>query len=179
MPELVRPDVRLVASFVEALREGHSRDTLRAETPEAIAAIAAEPAAFVRQVLNPPPSVVLPDGSIGERVPETHFWYAEGDQFLGAISVRHALNAILERWGGHIGYGVRPAARRQGYAHAMLAGVLDWTRAHLPLARVMLTVNAQNPASIAVIERAGGVLQDTIPHPWVPGDEGRRYWIAL
>jgi predicted acetyltransferase len=30
-----------------------------------------------------------------------------------------------------------------------------------------------------VIEKNGGVLQDTIPHPWIPGDEGRRYWISL
>ena len=30
-------------SFLEALREGYSRDTLRAETPESIAEIAADP----------------------------------------------------------------------------------------------------------------------------------------
>jgi predicted acetyltransferase len=61
----------------------------------------------------------------------------------------------------------------------MLAGMLDHCRTALPLDRVMLTVNTKNPASIRVIEKNGGVLQDTIAHPWVEGDEGRRYWIAL
>jgi len=44
---------------------------------------------------------------------------------------------------------------------------------------VLLTVNTQNAASIRVIEKNGGVLQDTVPHPWIEGDEGRRYWISL
>ena len=43
----------------------------------------------------------------------------------------------------------------------------------------MLTVSEQNPASMRVIERGGGVLQDRIPHPWVAGETGRRYWIDL
>jgi predicted acetyltransferase len=166
-------------SFVAALREGYSRDTLRPETPESIAAIAAEPEAFVRQQLHPPSTVVLPDGTLGERVPETHFWYVDGDEFLGAVSVRHPLNAMLEAWGGHVGYAVRPSARGRGHASAMLAGILAWARENLPLDRVTLTVNTRNAASIRVIEKTGGVLQDTIPHPWIEGDEGHRYWIAL
>lgn len=179
MPVLARPSLAHTASFVAAMREGYSRDTLRPETPETIAAIEADPAWFLSQLLDPPPTVVLPDGSIGERVPETVLWYVDGDDFLGAVSVRHSLTPLLAQWGGHIGYAVRPSARGRGYASAMLAGMLDHVRAHLPLERVMLTVNTKNPASIRVIEKNGGVLQDTVPHPWVEGDEGRRYWIAL
>lgn len=179
MPRLVRPAMAYMASFVEAMREGYSRDSLRAETPETVAQIAARPEWFVGQLLAPPATVVLPDGSLGERVPETMLWWVEDDEFLGSISVRHRLNELLERWGGHVGYAVRPPARGQGHATAMLAGMLDHIRATLPLERVMLTVNENNPASIRVIERNGGVLQDVIPHPWVPGDTGRRYWISL
>lgn len=179
MPELVRPAPAHMASFVDAMREGYSRDTLRPETPETIAAIADDPAWFLGTLLNPPATVVLPDGSLGQRVPETIFWYVEGEAFLGSVSVRHALTPVLEQWGGHVGYAVRPSARGRGHASAMLAGILDHIRAELPLERVMLTVNTRNPASIRVIEKNGGVLQDTVPHPWVEGDEGRRYWIAL
>ncbi|MDB5449311.1 MAG: hypothetical protein JWQ52_439 [Phenylobacterium sp.] len=179
MPRLVRPAAAYMASFVEAMYEGYSRDTLRPETPETIAAVAADPAWFLGQLLAPPTTVVLPDGTLGERVPETLLWYLGGDEFLGSISVRHRLNAILEQWGGHIGYAVRPSARGRGHASAMLAGMLDHCRAHLPLEGVTLTVNTNNPASIRVIEKNGGVLRDTVPHPWVEGDEGRRYWIAL
>ncbi|WP_372784856.1 GNAT family N-acetyltransferase [Phenylobacterium sp.] len=176
---LVRPDARYMASFVEAMREGYSRDTLRPETPETIAAVAADPDGFLRQLADPPATIVLPDGALGQRAPETLLWYVDGDEFLGSVSVRHALNAALSQWGGHIGYSVRPSAQGRGYASAMLAGMLDHVRANLPLDRVMLTANLKNPASIRVIEKNGGVLQDTIPHPWVEGDRGRRYWIAL
>ena len=179
MPRLVRPAMAHMASFMEALREGYSRDSLRPETPETIAQIASSPAWFVGQLIDPPTTVVLPDGSLGERVPETILWWVEGDDFLGAVSVRHRLNAVLERWGGHVGYAVRPSARGRGHATQMLAGMLQHVRTALPLERVMLTVNENNPASIAVIEKNGGVLQDVIPHPWVAGDKGRRYWIAL
>src|SRR5258708_4578492 len=120
-----------MASFVEALREGYSRDTLRADTPETIAAIAKAPEWFLRQLHDPPTTIVLPDGTTGPRVPETHLWYAKGDEFLGAISVRHSLTPMLDLWGGHIGYAVRPSAWGQGHASAMLAGMLGHVRANL------------------------------------------------
>jgi predicted acetyltransferase len=169
-----------MASFVEAMREGYSRDNLRAETPQTIADVAAAPDWFVGTLLNPPTTIVRPDGSLGERVPETILWWVEGDAFLGSISVRHRLNAVLESWGGHIGYAVRPSARGQGHASAMLAAMLDHCQRELPsLHRVMLTASAKNPASIRVIEKNGGVLQEVIPNPWIEGDEGGRYWIDL
>jgi predicted acetyltransferase len=179
MPALVRPEMAHMPSFVAALREGYSRDSLRAETPETIAAIADAPAWFLRALHDPPTTIVLPDGTIGERVPETHLWYVEGDEFLGSISVRHSLNAALEQWGGHVGYAVRPSAQGQGHATAMLAAMLGHIREHLPLDRVTLTANVDNIASLRVIEKNGGTLRDEIDHPWVPGDRGRRYWIAL
>lgn len=180
MPVLVRPDLTRMASFVEAMREGYSRDNLRAETPATIEAIDAAPAWFVDTLLNPPTTIVLPDGSLGDRVPETILWYVEGDRFLGSVGVRHRLNAVLEQWGGHIGYAVRPSARGRGHASAMLAGALGWCRRELPdLERVMLTASIGNAASLRVIEKNGGVLQDIIPHPWIAGDQGRRYWIDL
>jgi predicted acetyltransferase len=179
MPQLVRPDMTYMASFVEAMYEGYSRDTLRPETPETIAAIAEAPDWFLRQLNDPPTTVVLPDGTLGPRVPETILWYVEGEEFLGSISVRHSLTPMLERWGGHVGYAVRPSARGQGYASAMLAQMLDHVREHLPLERVTLTASLKNPASLRVIEKNGGVVRDEIPHPWVEGDTGRRYWIDL
>jgi predicted acetyltransferase len=61
----------------------------------------------------------------------------------------------------------------------MLAGMLDYVRANLPLDRVTLTANVNNAASIRVIEKNGGILCDEVPHPWIEGDFGYRYWIAL
>ena len=93
--------------------------------------------------------------------------------------MRHRLNAVLEAWGGHIGYSVRPAERGRGLASEMLGEALDWCRANLPLDRVMLTVAEDNLASRRVIEKNGGVLHDRMPHPWHAGEMGRRYWIEL
>ncbi len=96
-------------------------------------------------------------------MPETLLWYVEGDEFLGSISARHGLTPMLELWGGHVGYAVRPSAQGRGYASAMLAGMLDHIRETLPLERVTLTANTRNLASIRVIEKNGCVLRDTGP----------------
>ncbi len=179
MPQLVRPELAHIPSFLEALREGFSRDNLRATSPGEIAQIEREPEWFVRQVNHPPSQVVLPDGTLGQRVPSTELWYMDGDTFLGSVGVRHELNEILASWGGHIGYAVRPSAQRQGHASAMLAGGLDFVRANLPLERVLLTVDNDNEGSIRVIEKNGGVFEAEVDNPWVEGVRGRRYWIDL
>ena len=179
MPVLVRPAMAHMASFVSAMLEGYSRDTLRPETPEGIAQIADNPEWFLRQLNEPPTTIVLPDGTVGPRVAETRFWYVEGDIFIGDIAVRHRLSPMLEQWGGHIGYAVRPSGWGQGHASAMLAGMLDYVRDNLPLERVTLTANVKNGASIRVIEKNGGVLEGEIPSPWIEGEFGYRYWIAL
>ncbi|HEY3948836.1 GNAT family N-acetyltransferase [Phenylobacterium sp.] len=179
MPALVRAELAFIPSFLEALGEGFSRDNLRPTSPEEIAQIERQPEWFVRIVNNPPRQVVLPDGTLGQRVPATELWYMDGATFLGSVGIRHELNAILESWGGHIGYAVRPSARRQGHASAMLAEALDHVRATLPLSRVMLTVDLDNTASIKVIEKNGGTIRDEVDNPWVEGVRGRRYWIDL
>ena len=166
-------------SFLEALREGYSRDTLRAETPESIAEIEAHPNAFIEAQRSPPTTVTLPDGVQGSAVPSTVLWYVEGETFLGSFHIRHHLNENLEKVGGHVGYVVRPGARGHGHASAMLSEGLDYIRAHLPLQRVLLTVNALNPASIKVIEKNGGEHTASIPHIWRPGETALHYWIAL
>ena len=179
MPSLVRPELAHVPSFLDALREGFSRDSLRATSAGEIAQIEREPEWFIRQVNYPPRQVVLPDGTLGQRVPSTELWYMDGATFLGSVGIRHELNDLLTAWGGHIGYAVRPSAQRQGHASAMLAAGLDFVRANLPLDRVMLNVNLDNAASIRVIEKYGGVLEAEIDNPWLEGVRGRRYWIAL
>ncbi|NJP46465.1 hypothetical protein [Actinacidiphila epipremni] len=40
---------------------------------------------------------------------------------LGRVAVRHRPTPVPEAAGGHTGHDVRPGARRQGYAAAMLA----------------------------------------------------------
>jgi predicted acetyltransferase len=110
-----------------------------------------------------------------DHVPAT-FVVAEVDGTLvGRVSIRHELNDFLANFGGHIGYGVRPAYRRRGYAGAMLRQALV-VAGSAGVSRVLLTCDDGNEASASIIERAGGVLEDIRVGP--DGIGKRRYWIG-
>jgi predicted acetyltransferase len=112
----------------------------------------------------------LPDGW----VPGT-FLVAEVDGTLvGRLSIRHELNEFLRSFGGHIGYGVRPAHRGRGYAGEMLRQGLVIARA-VGIDRVLLTCDDDNTPSSRVIEGEGGVLENVVERP--DGGRTRRYWI--
>lgn len=101
----------------------------------------------------------------------TELWLADGDQYLGRVSLRHRLTEALFTWGGHIGYAVRPSARRRGLASAGLAGMLDVCRDR-GIDPVLVTCDTDNVGSRAVIEAAGGEYEDTRMGK-------RRYWVPL
>jgi len=117
----------------------------------------------------------------GESLPEgwvpctTSFLEDEGE-LLGVVNLRHALNDHLRRLGGHVGYAVRPSARNRGHATRMLEAAMAQARG-LGLDRILVTCDHDNHASIRVIERCGGELQDEIESE--PGRRTLRYWIAL
>jgi predicted acetyltransferase len=90
--------------------------------------------------------------------------------------LRHALNDDLRRNGGHVGYAVRPAHRRRGYATEILRQSLVVLRA-LGVERVLVTCDDDNIGSATVIERCGGVLQDVVPAAAADATPIRRYWI--
>ena len=101
----------------------------------------------------------------------TELWMAEGDEYLGRISLRHELNELLYTWGGHIGYAVRPGARRRGHASAALKGMIEVCR-RMGIDPVLITCDVDNEPSRRTIEGAGGTYEDT--------REGKlRYWIDL
>jgi predicted acetyltransferase len=105
-------------------------------------------------------------------VPATFYWVvddADPATYLGSVSVRHALTPFLLEVGGHIGYSVRPGARRRGVATEALRLVLPHAAA-LGIDPALLTCDVDNIASAKVIEANGGVLED------VRGDK-KRYWV--
>ena len=105
-------------------------------------------------------------------VAATFYWVvddARPDVYLGSVSVRHGLTPFLREVGGHIGYSVRPSARRRGIATEALRLVLPHAAA-LGIDPALLTCDLDNVASARVIEANGGVLED------VRGTK-RRYWV--
>ena len=105
----------------------------------------------------------------------TAFLAADVDgQLVGRTSIRFELNDFLAERGGHVGYAVIPEFRRRGYATAILEESVVIAR-NEGVNSVLVTCDDTNTGSIKVIERCGGVLENT-----VVGDDGvafRRYWI--
>jgi predicted acetyltransferase len=102
-------------------------------------------------------------------VPSTTLWWIDGSDYLGRIAIRHRLTPALREVGGHIGYDVRPSARRQGHASAMLRAALP-VALQLNIDPALLTCDTDNSGSRKVIERNGGALEDQ------RGDK-LRFWV--
>jgi predicted acetyltransferase len=116
------------------------------------------------------------DGNANAVVPETFLFAFAGDRIVGRTAIRHTLTPSLAQVGGHIGYVVVPAYRRQGYATEILRLSLRIAREAAGLHRVLVTCDADNVGSLKAIERNGGILENVIVVP----DRGvavRRYWM--
>ena len=94
----------------------------------------------------------------GEKVPaRTFFLVRESDRrIVGMINIRLTLNERLRRYGGHIGYSIRPEERGKGYNKINLYLGLKVCRAH-GIDSVFLDADVDNPASWKTMEALGGV----------------------
>lgn len=112
-------------------------------------------------------------------VPSEQFVFVrEADgKIVGMIQFRHRFNEFLEKYGGHIGYCVRPDERRKGYAKRMLAECLKVCRAH-GLLRALVTCIEGNEGSRRTIRANGGAYESTV-YCERDGVYLERYWIAL
>lgn len=164
-PFLTRPTIRYRDSFIEAVREFHAEGKLPPWNYTNLLNNFDEFVALIRErALDPPPGYV----------PQTDYWFIAEGVYAGRISLRHALNESLERFGGHIGYEIRPSMRRRGYGTLQLTLCLEqaWKRG---LERVLITCDDDNIGSAKVIEANAGVLQDKIDNEREALT--RRYWI--
>lgn len=127
----------------------------------------------LQRLANNAEGVDLPAG----HVPGSMLYGFVDGRIVGRVSVRHELNDWLRNRGGHIGYAVAPAFRGRGHATQMFAQSLEFCRRR-GLTRVLLTCDDSNVASIRMIERVGGALEDIRA-----GEHGepafRRYWLDL
>jgi predicted acetyltransferase len=167
---LAEPHPRFHASYLDALAEldaeGNARYLDLVLPPEPgypganfTLATLADPETFVEfcRVTNAmgDPESPRPTGF----VTATHRWIVEDGEVLGKVSLRHALTPFLMDVGGHIGYAVRPSARRRGVATHALALMLPIAAAR-GIDPALVTCDDTNVGSRKVIEANGGVLED-------------------
>lgn len=177
MPILVPPTVDVHRSFLAAMAElraegrGAAGDATmigdelrswaaRCESPEVFAGFVTGLRGQAREDAPRPPGYV----------PSTTLWWVGGAEYLGRIAVRHGLTDALRQRGGHIGYDVRPGARRRGHATAMLAAALPVAR-NLGIERALLTTDPGNVASQRVILANGGIPDGErggVSYFWLP-----------
>ncbi len=94
-----------------------------------------------------------------EKVPaETFFLVRELDnKIVGMINIRLALNEKLKKFGGHIGYSIRPTERRKGYNKVNLYLGLLCCQEH-GIREVLMDCDKENPASAKTMISLGGKL---------------------
>ena len=121
------------------------------------------------------PDTVPPGYSLGYE-----YLYLDGDDVIGMINLRPMAEShpYLKKYGGHIGYSIRPSRRKQGIGTEMLRDVLKLCREEYGLKRVLVTCSEDNEGSRKVILNNGGVLENRILFP----PEYRMiemFWISL
>jgi predicted acetyltransferase len=175
MPKLVPPTVAVRDSYLAALDEFRAEgrlgeDDTTGHAQEVRALSGTDEAAFATYV-EALRERALEEGRRPEGwVPDTVLWYVDGNEWIGRVDIRHRLVAALMDVGGHIGYEVRPSARRRGHATAMLREALPLA-GNLGIRRALLTCRVDNVASRKVIESNGGQFDDQRGQSlrfWVP-----------
>ena len=127
---------------------------------------------YVRTLLvrktTPPPGFVR----------DTVFWGIVENEIVGRIALRHELNEFLTKWGGHIGYIVRPSYRRMGIATEMLRQMLltQWAQ---DIGHLLVTCDDGNIASEKTIISNGGVYESTVAVEAIHGAPKKRFWISV
>ncbi|UXI04655.1 GNAT family N-acetyltransferase [Photobacterium sp. TY1-4] len=170
--ELISPSLADETAFLTFYHDFLHNDT---ENADFYRPATVDFAVYVESLINESKGIGLPEGY----VPCHHYWlrHDHGD-IVGVIRIRHHIdNPFLSLEGGHIGYDVAPAHRRQGYGTALLALGLKKAKA-IGLSQVLVTADEDNPGSRKIIEANGGVLENIVMGKVFPNPIAR-YWITI
>ena len=104
-----------------------------------------------------------------------YFLIDENMRIYGALHIRHELNDYLLNYGGHIGYGIRPCERKNGYATKMLSLSLSIVKG-LGIKKALVTCDKNNIASAKTIIDNNGMLENEV----IESERvTQRYWIKI
>lgn len=162
MPELSRPDARFRESFLAAMDEFMAEGRAGEDTMIGSDLTRFGPLWHTHEGFTAYVGATQEESERPRRpglVCQTTWWWTDGTDYLGRISLRNALTSHLLEVGGHIGYDVRRSRRREGHATRMLAAVLP-EAAERGIDQALVTCDLTNLGSRRVIEANGGVLED-------------------
>jgi len=181
---LIKPALQYLPFYKSALERDWSPDNVRLldATREQLAAIAADPVAFVESLDDPEgrqPPFQLPDGSLVERLPSFRRWVWDGEM-AGSIGLRWQKGTaeLPAHVLGHIGYAIVPWKSGRGYATEALRLMLGEARV-IGLPYVELTADPDNLPSQKVIVNNGGRLVERFAKHAAYGGESLRFRIDL
>ena len=152
MLKLEAPSARLRAEFFDMAADfaahGESRYVEASQDFEG----------FLRRIALEEQAQVLAPG----RVPGSQYWLVSEGRLLGCSRLRYWLTPDLAYEGGHVGYDIRPSARGCGFGTTLLTLTKERAAA-MGVARLRITCDADNRASLRVIEKNGGILDAVVP----------------
>lgn len=98
-------------------------------------------------------------------------------EIVGMVNIRWKEVPVLLKYGGFIGYSIRPTKRGKGYSYDMLKETLTelWRKEKR---RVLITCKDFNVPSLKAIEKNGGIYEDSFVNN-ADGYTYLRYWIEV
>jgi predicted acetyltransferase len=107
----------------------------------------------------------LRHGRMGERlpgslVPWTQYWAISNVELVGFGSLRPRLSPWMSEFGGHIGYRIRPSARRNGFGTSLLRLMLA-KASESGIDPALIVCTPDNVASIALLRKNGAIFERT------------------
>ena len=150
---LVEPCGKYLESYLEAREEGRENGMASDDFSSAPAGELLKRYDDFRCGRDLPPGWVAAD----------YYWLVDEDKnrFIGEIGIRHGLTEALRRYGGHIGYAVRPSEWNKGHGTLMLGLALEKAR-DLGITTAMITCDDDNASSARVMEKNGFTLLDRV-----------------
>ena len=167
---LTEPSIQYKDSYLAAVRELQGEGK---RLDENIRFLSENFPAFVYRSLQQKDRSKLVSG----RVPNADFWLIDKGEFVGRLNLRYELDSDLLKFGGHIGYEVRPSRRKQGYGTQMLHLGLEIAKA-AGIYKVLVTCDENNIGSKKIIEHNGGQLENAV-HIDGSAIKKLRYWITM
>jgi predicted acetyltransferase len=170
--KLVRPDIEIKESFLEALDEYHREGRYKYCERGRISTDFED---FVKKLRTDRGYPHKPYQDWVEPVPETVLWMVKEGHYIGTVDIRHRLNWHLEKWGGHLHFVIRPSMRGCGFGKKILQKAMPYAT-YLGVDTALVTVDPKNKAAIRIIEFCGGKFEDETPET-EKFPARRRYWL--